>query len=674
MARPVLLTIITLTVAFLMTVKVYPEDIQLGVRGFEMVARGNETTGNPPWAVYFQGPQGERLQGNMAPFALMNPNPGDTLLWDDGNRWTWVYYFEAGNGWGVEFQPYYYPCRVTSIIIWFNEGWPSPGGDDLIIAVADDDGTAGSPGTILYADTLWDVAQLGAWNEFDVGDTGVIIDDGTFYGVYIQAQDGPDCPSVGFDEGFEENHTWSYYNDEWDDKNSYGDMLLRAVTERAGGDAHDAGVKSILAPGRDYDPSQQMIPTALVKNFGTFEETFDVNCQIENEGALVYDETVNVSGLAPDQGEQVQFPAFGVEQGNVYDLTFTTLLSPDDTPFNDTRSIRTKNYTQDRSAVLIEGGTGTWCYWCQFSAQGLDSLWEMAGDSVAIVEYHQGDEFTTESSLSRINYYSIEAYPTVYFDGGDKVVGASETIFSSYRMKTNDEFQKKVPVHLYLGGNYNDQTRQGYALVQVRAVDGIAATDLRLFTVLTESHIAYAWHDEDSLQFVMREFFPDTSGIPISLGKGEFHQEIVNFEVSQDFVDTNCDLVVFLQDFAGKDVIGSRISPLQDLGPLSAGGDESGLRLPHNVELFQNYPNPFNPRTRIEYRIPKGPAREVELTLYNLRGMLIRTLVSGRKDPGSYAVMWDGKDATGREVGSGIYFYRLRVGDTVKTAKMLLTR
>lgn len=89
-------------------------------------------------------------------------------------------------------------------------------------------------------------------------------------------------------------------------------------------------------------------------------------------------------------------------------------------------------------------------------------------------------------------------------------------------------------------------------------------------------------------------------------------------------------------------------------------------------DLSQNYPNPFNPTTTIAYRIAKkGP---VELSIYNVLGQKIKTLVNEVKPAGNYQVSWDGTNQLGQLVSSGIYFYCLRSGDFIKTNKMVLLR
>ncbi len=86
-----------------------------------------------------------------------------------------------------------------------------------------------------------------------------------------------------------------------------------------------------------------------------------------------------------------------------------------------------------------------------------------------------------------------------------------------------------------------------------------------------------------------------------------------------------------------------------------------------------NYPNPFNPSTAIRYTVP-SPGGVVSLKIYDLGGRLIRTLVSDIKRGGDHVVVWNGRNDGGREVGSGIYFYRLEIGARSFERKMVLLK
>jgi hypothetical protein len=92
-----------------------------------------------------------------------------------------------------------------------------------------------------------------------------------------------------------------------------------------------------------------------------------------------------------------------------------------------------------------------------------------------------------------------------------------------------------------------------------------------------------------------------------------------------------------------------------------------GQGLPEGFALQQNYPNPFNPSTRIDFSL--GKATNVKLTVYNILGQKVSTLVDNRMDAGLHTVTFDGKI-----LASGVYFYRLEAGNFVSSKKMLLLK
>ena len=98
---------------------------------------------------------------------------------------------------------------------------------------------------------------------------------------------------------------------------------------------------------------------------------------------------------------------------------------------------------------------------------------------------------------------------------------------------------------------------------------------------------------------------------------------------------------------------------------------------PKETALLPNYPNPFNPETWIPYQLAK-PAN-VTVTIYSVDGKLVQTLELGHKAIGVYqhrsrAAYWDGKNAVGESVSSGVYFYMLKANDFTATRKMLIRK
>lgn len=109
------------------------------------------------------------------------------------------------------------------------------------------------------------------------------------------------------------------------------------------------------------------------------------------------------------------------------------------------------------------------------------------------------------------------------------------------------------------------------------------------------------------------------------------------------------------------------------------GVEEENSEKIFEFDLKQNYPNPFNAQTAIRFAVHSkqstvnGPIR-LTLTIYNILGQKVTTLLDQKKSSGEYRVLWDGKDETGEDVASGIYLYRLSAGDVTLTKKMVLLR
>lgn len=122
-------------------------------------------------------------------------------------------------------------------------------------------------------------------------------------------------------------------------------------------------------------------------------------------------------------------------------------------------------------------------------------------------------------------------------------------------------------------------------------------------------------------------------------------------------------------DFYGDYIILVRLAP--DTSTVYI--EDKSTSSPSIFSLHQNYPNPFNPITTINYQL--AVSGEVDLTIYNLLGQQIRTLVSSQQTAGAHQVHWDGTDESGKQVTSGIYFYKLNAGsDFSETKKMVLLR
>jgi hypothetical protein len=131
--------------------------------------------------------------------------------------------------------------------------------------------------------------------------------------------------------------------------------------------------------------------------------------------------------------------------------------------------------------------------------------------------------------------------------------------------------------------------------------------------------------------------------------------------------------------FLGKDVIiggatqVNLATAFSGLKKESDGGEFApGPEIPVTYALEQNYPNPFNPTTTITYQLPEQ--RDVTLTVYNILGQVVKSLVQNVQAAGIYAIRWDGTNDHGTGVSSGMYIYRLKAGNFVQSRKMMMLR
>jgi hypothetical protein len=93
---------------------------------------------------------------------------------------------------------------------------------------------------------------------------------------------------------------------------------------------------------------------------------------------------------------------------------------------------------------------------------------------------------------------------------------------------------------------------------------------------------------------------------------------------------------------------------------------------PNHYNLHQNYPNPFNSSTTIQYDLQNQG--HIQLQVFNLKGQLVRTLVNDYAYSGRHTKIWDGLNEYGQPLGSGVYFYQLKIGHIIFQNKLLYIR
>ena len=98
----------------------------------------------------------------------------------------------------------------------------------------------------------------------------------------------------------------------------------------------------------------------------------------------------------------------------------------------------------------------------------------------------------------------------------------------------------------------------------------------------------------------------------------------------------------------------------------------NNAQIPKEYILNQNYPNPFNPVTTLRYDLPEQS--DVTITIYNMLGRKVKTLVNSTQDAGFKSVIWDATNYQGNPVSAGVYLYQIQAGEFVQTKKMVLLK
>ena len=108
-----------------------------------------------------------------------------------------------------------------------------------------------------------------------------------------------------------------------------------------------------------------------------------------------------------------------------------------------------------------------------------------------------------------------------------------------------------------------------------------------------------------------------------------------------------------------------------DTQTVNIGYANSGI-LPDSISLYSAYPNPFNPTTTLRYDLPEDA--QVNITIYDMMGRQVSTLVSSQQSAGYKSVQWNANNSAGQPVSAGLYLYMIQAGEFRQTKKMVLLK
>lgn len=330
--------------------------------------------------------------------------------------------------------------------------------------------------------------------------------------------------------------------------------------------AHDAMVKNIIIDP-EYVAGTPFTPQATLKNFGLNSETFDAACEIKLNGTVVYNQNCSAVTLSAGAEQIVSFPDFTPPAANdLYEISVTTNLTGDLDPTNDSQAGGFDTYTTPRNMVLLEIGTGTWCQYCPGASMGAHDLLTN-GKDVAVVKNHNGDSFTNSYSNARNSYYGITGYPTAVFDGVKYVVGGSNTqsMYTTYLPIYDERKVKNAAYSIEIFGN---NTGLDYSLtVRVQKLANVPASysNLVLHLALTETDIPFNWQGQTMVYNAQRLMAPNELGTALDFSSSNTVEINLNFTLNAAWIADNCELVSFIQNLDGKEVLQAVKVGLPDL-------------------------------------------------------------------------------------------------------------
>jgi len=186
-------------------------------------------------------------------------------------------------------------------------------------------------------------------------------------------------------------------------------------------------------------------------------------------------------------------------------------------------------------------------------------------------------------------------------------------------------------------------------------------------TIIQPGEIILLWADKDSEQGVLHlEIKLSGSGEQIAIFMPDSNTVVDTLSYGEQTVDVSY----------GRFPNGS--DTWQQMNPTPGTSNTEELfsmdsnTIPNSYRLYPAYPNPFNPETTIRYDLPEQTF--VFITIYDVVGRKIRTIVNEQQDSGKRSIIWNAKDKNGQPVSAGIYLYQIQAGDFVQTKKLILIK
>jgi len=381
---------------------------------------------------------------------------------------------------------------------------------------------------------------------------------------------------------------------------------------------HDVAAVEILAPVGNGDAGVPVTPEAVFANYGGNTETFTVNLTISTDGSDVYDEDYEIVGLAGfGATRNVTFPTFTPADEAIYDVTATAVLATDQNTGNNTTDAA---YT----TIPISG------YFIDFESG--DGGFEFTNDwQYGVPSTGPGAAYSGANLVGTLINGTYSLGPLLSTLTSPEIAIGDDPVLTFYHWYTTE--------NTYDGGNVKISTDGGSTWTLITpdgGYDGLLSSDFE--NPIGGEEAFYGSNGLWQMETFDLSAYADQT-VQVKFDYGSDNSVITGFGW---YIDD-----IFIE--------------------YTTVGIEDEAVLPNAFSLSQNYPNPFNANTQINFTIPT--TSDVNLSVYNMLGQKVATLVSEELSAGNHSVTWNAS-----QVSSGVYFYKLTAGDNSETHALLLIK
>ncbi len=457
----------------------------------------------------------------------------------------------------------------------------------------------------------------------------------------------------------------------------------------------DAGINRIIAPAGIIDSGSVVMPQAVINNFGNTIISFPVIFKIGD----FYADTINITNLNPYDSTTVNFRSWTVLERGTQIIKCTTALISDMNPINDFISdsviirvmdvgvysiiapsgiidsgaivvpqVKVKNYGNVSSSFPVWFKIQPYNNLLTANCQRLTVYHEKTDESNKIVDF-LSQERTADNDMSKDQVYEDSVWLTLLandsaiIDFGPWIPALLDT----YHLESFST----------LSGDMNSANDSAYgSVIVMRPFHDVGVISILAPTDTVDSGAVVI------PKALVQNFGTISEIFPVRFKIGDFYTDAALITLPAGTVDT-VEFMPWTAIQIGIHILKCTTLLTGDTNPSNNFLIDSvivqprvGIYEPVNFHLLpKSYalenciPNPFKDQTIIKYALQKKC--QINLTIYNSSGFLIRKLKTGDENEGYYKVIWNGNDDKGNKVAKGIYFYRIETDGFIATKKMV---